>query len=54
MAWARFSESTQYKFDGNPVEEQAIFTAIFEKSDGEWKMSHLHRSAVPPGGMPEM
>jgi ketosteroid isomerase-like protein len=54
MAWSRFSEKTQYKFDGNPVEEQAIFTAIFKKVGGDWKMAHLHRSAVPQGGIPGM
>ena len=48
MAWAKFDEDTEYMFDGNLVQEKAIFTAIFEKPDGDWTMVHLHRSAPPP------
>lgn len=48
LAWARFDEETQYTFDGNPIQEKAVFTAVFEKTDAEWKMVHLHRSAQPP------
>ena len=50
LAWAKFNEQTEYSFDGNPVQENALFTAIFKKTDGDWKMTHLHRSAPPPGG----
>ena len=48
MAWATFNEATEYKFDGNPVQESAIFTAVFEKENDAWKMKLLHRSATPP------
>ena len=48
MAWATFDEQTQYLFDGNPVQENAIFTALFKKTDAGWEMVHLHRSAEPP------
>lgn len=53
MAWATFNESTEYKFDGNPVKQDAIFTTIFEKEDGAWKMQLLHRTVVAPPPMEE-
>lgn len=52
MAWAKFNEQTEYKFDGNPVKENAIFTAIFEKKNSDWVMVLLHRSAPPPSAPP--
>jgi len=48
MAWATFDETTEYKFDGNPVKQDAIFTAIFEKEEDNWKMQLLHRTVVAP------
>lgn len=48
MAWATFNEATEYKFDGNPVKQSAVFTAVFEKADGAWMMKILHRSVAPP------
>ena len=44
MAWAKFDESTQYNFDGAPVDEHALFTAILEKGDDGWKLVHVHRT----------
>jgi ketosteroid isomerase-like protein len=44
MAWAKFDEETEYKFDGSPVKEKAIFTAVLEKRNDAWIMVHLHRS----------
>jgi ketosteroid isomerase-like protein len=48
MAWATFNEETEYKFDGNPVKQKAVFTAIFEKEEDVWAMKLLHRSTAPP------
>lgn len=49
MAWATFNEMTEFKFDGNPVKQKAVFTAVFEKEAGDWKMQLLHRTvSVPP------
>jgi ketosteroid isomerase-like protein len=48
MAWAKFDEDTEFKFDGNPGQGNAIFTAIFEKGSAGWKMVHLHRTATAP------
>ena len=48
LAWATVDEITEYQFDGNPVQENAIFTFIFEKEGMDWKMAHLHRSVPPP------
>lgn len=48
MAWATFDEDTAYKFDGNPVKQNAVFTAVFEKEQDAWKMKLLHRSTPPP------
>lgn len=48
MAWAKFNEHAEYRFDGNPVKENAIFTAIFEKKNSDWVMVQLHRSAPQP------
>jgi len=48
LAWVTFDENTSLTFDGNPANINAIFTAIFKKQNGEWKMVHLHRSAEMP------
>lgn len=48
MAWATFDEKTSYKFDGNPVSESAVFTAIFVKEDDAWKMKMEQRTVVQP------
>jgi len=48
MAWATFSEETSYKFDGNPVSENAVFTAIFVKEGDAWKMKMEQRTIVQP------
>ncbi|MFQ5799044.1 MAG: nuclear transport factor 2 family protein [Bacteroidota bacterium] len=50
MAWARFNEATEYIFDGQPVRENAIFTAVFEKKNSDWVGAQLHRS-VPLSGV---
>lgn len=52
MASATFDEKTQYKFDGNPVSESAIFTAVFVKEGDAWKMKLMQRTLVQPP--PEM
>ncbi len=52
MAWATFDEETSYKFDGNPVSEKAVFTAIFEKEGEDWKIKTQQRTLVQPP--PEM
>ena len=52
MAWATFDEETSYKFDGNPVSENAVFTAIFVKEGDAWKMKMEQRTIVQP--QPEM
>ena len=52
MAWAMFDEETSYKFDGNPVSENAVFTAIFVKEGDAWKMKMEQRTIVQPP--PEM
>lgn len=52
MAWAKFNEQTEYMFDGNPIKENAIFTAVFEKKNSKWLMNQLHRSASPPPSQP--
>lgn len=44
MAWAKFDEDTEYKFDGGQMQQKAIFTAVFEKRNATWIMVHLHRS----------
>jgi len=44
MAWAKFDENTQYNFDGAPVDEHALFTAILENGDDGWKVVHLQRT----------
>lgn len=44
MAWAKFDEDTEYKFDGGQMQQKAIFTAVFEKRNAIWIMVHLHRS----------
>ncbi len=44
MAWAKFDEETEYKFDGSQMQQKAIFTAVFEKRNATWIMVHLHRS----------
>ncbi len=49
MAWAKFNEATEYMFDGQPVKENAIFTAVFEKRNSDWVGVQLHRSAPPSG-----
>lgn len=48
MAWATFDEATSYKFDGNPVSENARFTAIFVKEGDDWKMKLQQRTIVQP------
>ena len=48
MAWASLDEKTSYKFDGEPVTESAIFTAIFVKEDDAWKLKLEHRAVVQP------
>lgn len=48
MAWATFDEATSYKFDGNPVSENAVFTAIFVKDGDVWKMKTQQRTIVQP------
>lgn len=48
MAWATFNEATEFKFDGKPMKEKAVFTAVFEKEAGDWKMQLLHRTVVAP------
>ncbi len=48
MAWATFSEETSYKFDGNPVSENAVFTAIFVNEGDAWKMKMEQRTLVQP------
>ena len=48
MAWAKFNEQSEYKIDGNPIKENAIFTAIFKKENTDWQMVLFHRSAPPP------
>lgn len=48
MAWAKFEEETEFRFDGQPVQQEALFTAVFHRVDGEWRMAHLHRSTPMP------
>ena len=48
MASATFDEKTNYKFDGNPVSESAIFTAVFVKEGDAWKMKLMQRTIVQP------
>ena len=48
MAWTTFNEETSYKFDGNPVSENAVFTAIFVKEGDAWKMKMEQRTIVQP------
>ncbi len=50
MAWATFNEQTEYEFDGKPVKQKAVFTAIFEEEEGDWAMKVLHRTTAPPPG----
>ncbi len=51
MAWAKFDENTQYNFDGAPVDEDALFTAILEKGYDGWKVVHLQRTIGVEGEM---
>jgi ketosteroid isomerase-like protein len=46
MAWAKFDENTQYNFDGAPVDEHALFTAVLEKDAGGWKLVHIQRTVL--------
>ena len=44
MAWATFDEDTQYNFDGAPMDEHALFTAVLENGSDGWKLMHVQRT----------
>lgn len=48
MAWASFHEETAYAFDGEPVEESAVFTTLFRNTADGWRLARLHRTVLAP------
>ena len=46
LAWASFKEQSEYHFDGDPVRETALGTALLQREFDEWKMVNLIRSAA--------
>ena len=47
VAWITSQYLLAYQVDGNLLRENGRWTEIFQKQEGEWKLTHLHSSPDP-------
>lgn len=45
LAWSTFRGRIQGEVDGEVDDRKLLYTAIFKKTDNEWKLRHLHGTA---------